>query len=509
MQLRIEQRQALRKRVADERGKALAQIAPNDTTRVARAHDQAAMRFRRTNVAMRPGGDRAAASLGRGRNRTTRLPTFSLPARRCSTRKKIPHRLRGRGIGHPAVAASKFERRMLDLALQADTFHDVVPRQVVGPHVGEQRAVGILAIAREAAHTVNDDTALLACRRDDFPTWAHAESVYTTGRALACSIPATIARASGDAHRHLVVGGTERRVLRSSAVLRTVDERLGMFDAHAHREGLALEGEPPIAGELKDVARRVPARDNDARGLNRFASARAGILQRDRADRTARQLDISQAGKETHLATCGDNTLANTLHDGGQLVGTDMGLRLPENLVRRPRLDKRLEHVADMRAFRARSQLAVGKRASAAFPELHVRRCIERAALVEGLDGHRALINCGPALDHERTQPRFRQEQCAEQPRRARSCDHDALIRRCRERAQIGNRKRRRRVVRANIYPASGGKRVVGHALRKVDGIGGVEMHVRLLPRIDATLHKGKRGDVLGRDSKRGGDGGA
>ena len=186
-----------------------------------------------------------------------------------------------------------------------------------------------------------------------------------------------------------------------------------------------------------------------------------------------------------------------------------MGLRLPENLVRRPRLDERLEHVADMRAFRARSQLAVGKRAGAAFPKLHVRRHIERAALVEGLDGHRALINCGPALDYERTQPRFRQVQCAEQPCWARSCDHDALIRRCRERAQIGNRKRRRRVVRANIYPASGGKRVVGHALRKVDGIGGVEMHVRLLPRIDATLHKEKRGDVLERDSKRGGDGGA
>lgn len=90
-------------------------------------------------------------------------------------------------------------------------------------------------------------------------------------------------------------------------------------------KGFALERKPPIAGELKDVARRVPARDDDARGLDRFASARAGVLQHDRANRTARQLDISQAGKETHLATCGDNTLANALHDGGQLVGTDRG----------------------------------------------------------------------------------------------------------------------------------------------------------------------------------------
>ena len=209
-------------------------------------------------------------------------------------------------------------------------------------------------------------------------------------------------RANGDAHRHLVIGSTERRVLRSRTVLRAVDERLGMLDARAHREGLALEREPPIAGELEDVARRVPARDDDARGLDRFARARARVLQHDRANRTARQLDISQAGEETHFATCGDDALANAFHDGGQLVGTDVGLRLPENLVRRPRLDERLEHMADMRAFRARGQLAVGKRASAAFPELHVRRRIERAARVEGLDGRRTLVNRGPALDHKR-----------------------------------------------------------------------------------------------------------
>ena len=318
---------------------------------------------------------------------------------------------------------------MLDLALQADTFHDVVPRQVVGSHVGEQRAVGILAIAREAAHTVHDDTALLACRRDDFPTWAHAEGVYTTGRVLACNIRASAVRASGDAHRHLVIGGTERHVLRSRTVLRTVDERLRMLDAHAHREGLALEREPPIAGELEDVTRRVPARDDDARGFDHLTRTCAGILQHDRANRTARQLDIDQTGEETHLATCGNDALTNAFHDGGQLVGTDMGLRLPENLVRRPRLDERLEHVADMRAFRARGQLAVGKRAGAAFPELHVRRRIERAAHVEGLDGRRALINRGTALDHKRAQTRFRQVQRAEQPRRARACDDDAAIR--------------------------------------------------------------------------------
>ena len=76
-------------------------------------------------------------------------------------------------------------------------------------------------------------------------------------------------------------------------------------------------------------------------------------------------------------------------------------------------------------------------------------------------------------------------------------------------RPQIRNRERRRRLVCTNIYPASGGKHVVGHASRKTDGIGGVEMHIRLLPRIDATLHKGKRRDIPRRDPKRGGDCGA
>ena len=181
---------------------------------------------------------------------------------------------------------------MLDLALQADTFHDVVPRQVVGSHVGEQRAVGILAIAREAAHAVHDDAAFLTCRRDDFPTWTHAESIHAASCILACNIRVSAVRANGDAHRHLVIGSTERRVLRSRTVLRAVDERLGMLDARAHREGLALEREPPIASELEDVARRVPARDDDARGFDRFTRTRARVLQHDRAYRTARQLDI-------------------------------------------------------------------------------------------------------------------------------------------------------------------------------------------------------------------------
>ena len=76
-------------------------------------------------------------------------------------------------------------------------------------------------------------------------------------------------------------------------------------------------------------------------------------------------------------------------------------------------------------------------------------------------------------------------------------------------RPQIRNRERRRRLVCTNIYPASGGKRVVGHASRKTDGIGGVEVNVRLLSRIDATLRKGKRRNILGRDPERGGDCGA
>ena len=76
-------------------------------------------------------------------------------------------------------------------------------------------------------------------------------------------------------------------------------------------------------------------------------------------------------------------------------------------------------------------------------------------------------------------------------------------------RSQIRNHERRRRLVCTNIYPASGGKRVVGHASRKTDGIGGVEVNVRLLPRIDATLYEGKRRNILGRDPERGGDCGA
>ena len=279
-----------------------------------------------------------------------------------------------------------------------------------------------------------------------------------------------------------------------------------MLDANAHREGLALEREPSISGKLEYIARRVPARDDDTRGFDHFARARARILQHDRANRATRQLDIGKTREETHLATCGDDALSNVFHDGGQLVGTDMGLRLPKDLIRRARLDERLEDMADMRAFRARGQLAVGKRASATFPELHVRRHVKRTARVEGLDSRRALVDRRTTLDHERAQTRFSQIKRAEKARRPRARDDDATVRRRRMRSKVGNCKRCGRIVCADVHPASGGQRVVGHTLSKADGVGGVEVHIGLLPRINAAFHQGKRDNILRRDPERGGN---
>ena len=297
-------------------------------------------------------------------------------------------------------------------------------------------------------------------------------------------------------HSHLVVGGAERGVACGRPVLRAVDECLGMLDAHAHRERLALEEKTLFAHELEHVACGMAARDHEPACGSLGDRAGRAVLDMHGAKRPVAQGNARKTGHEPDFPTRSDDALAQVSHDSGQLVGADMGFRLPEDLLRGAGGNKRLEHVPDVRALRARGEFAIGKRPRSPFPELHVRARIERTAPVERLDDRHALLNSGAAFHHKRAQTRLGQVERAEQARRTGAGDDDARIAFPNGTGKIGDRKRGGRVPCAHAHAAQRANLLQG-AFDKLDSKRRIEVDVVLLARVDAAFRQGERSDVL------------
>ena len=171
-------------------------------------------------------------------------------------RQEIADGLRGRLIRFAAGGDGGSVGRLLHLTLQLDARKRVFAVEILGAHADQQRTVGVLPVAREAAHAVDHHAFRLAGGAHHFPTWAHAERVHAAALFFA------LLRAQ--MHRQLVIGSTERRMVGGLPVLRAVDELLGMLDAHAHGERLLLHAHARVAHELERVAGRMTARQHNA-----------------------------------------------------------------------------------------------------------------------------------------------------------------------------------------------------------------------------------------------------
>ena len=223
-------------------------------------------------------------------------------------------------------------------------------------------------------------------------------------------------------HRHFVVGRAKRRMARRIAVLRLIDELLGMLDSHAHRKRLAFHEQARIAYAVEHVARRMAARENYiACRQNEFftRSVFLALGAPHRHNAAVFEFHAFKTRAETHLTTPRDNLLAHGFHDIHELVGTNVRLAFPKNLFRGARLRENMQHVAATRILDVRGELAVGKRARATLAELHVRFRVQSAAFFEGIDGSHARIDVFTALEHDGRRARLRKSPCREQARRA------------------------------------------------------------------------------------------
>ena len=270
--------------------------------------------------------------------------------------------------------------------------------EILRPDAHEQRAVGVYAVAGVIAHAVGDDAVGFAGRGDDRAARAHAERVD--------------AAAARQVQRQLVIRRAKRRMARRRAVLRGVDEALRMLNARADGEGLLHQRDAARKQRLKRVAGAVADSEDDGFG-GQFLFALC-VLIANGGDMAVRMQYARQPRAEAHLAAQLENPHAHGLDHAAELIRADVRLGVNENVVRCAEAHKCAQNVLAARVFRARVELAVGKRARAALAELHVggRGKGFRAARPVGVHIAGAGIHVLAAFQHDGACARFGQRQC-------------------------------------------------------------------------------------------------
>ena len=212
-----------------------------------------------------------------------------------------------------------------------------------------------------------------------------------------------------------------------------------------------------------------------------------------------RAVDVDQAAAEADLAPEVADALDDPGDDGGQDVRAHVGLRVPQDLAPRARLDQRPEDQPVSRVARAGVELAVGEGPGAPESELDVALRVECALGLEALDGPGPPPRVVAALDEQGLEARLGERERGEQPRAPRAHHHRALE---------GARRRRDRGGPSGLRLLHGAHPVavpLGDAAERVRLERGVrerdpraqgEVHVALPARVDGPAVQGDRGDI-------------
>ena len=230
-----------------------------------------------------------------------------------------------------------------------------------------------------------------------------------------------------------VVGRTQERMACVPAPARAVDHTLRMLDAKAHRKRLGLHGHATRPEHGKSVACAVAQCHHHVVGLQLLHGA-AGQVQHFKArDATHLALcggaDVGHPLAKSHLTAQFDDARAQVLHHLDQLESADVGVGFHQYFGGRACSHKLLHHLASQvaRVFDLAPELAVRKRACAAFAKLHIALRVKRvfAPQVPGVFG--ALSYGGPTLQHQGSKPHLCQQQRRKHAAGAKAHHHRSL----------------------------------------------------------------------------------
>ena len=398
---------------------------------------------------------------------------------------EVAHQLR-RGL---VVAAAEDEGVGLQAFLELDARQRASRVIHFRGDTHDDAGVGVALVTRVLAHAVGDDPVRLAGGRYHCAAGAHAEAVYR-------------AAVLGVVHQ-LVVGGAELRVAGILAQACLVDQRLRVFDAEPHREGLGLHEHALGVEHAEGVAGAV------AQGQDHMARFQLLAAFQDYAGQLlALGEQVGDLLLEAHLAAQVDDLLAHLLDHAGQAEGADVRLVDVEDFFRRTGLDELFQDLAAMvlRVLDLAVQLAVGEGPGAAFAELHVGFGVEHALAPQAPGVLGALAHFLAAFEHDRLEAHLCQQQAGEDAARAEAHHDRSFLLTGRGLADELVADVRRRVDVAVVGELLQQGRLVAHV--EVDGVD--EQQFRgLLARVVAALEQGEVEQVVAGDPQALHDGGA
>ena len=157
------------------------------------------------------------------------------------------------------ISSPQFKGQPFVFPLELHARQHVLPAEIFGFDIAQQRSVGVFAVAGKFAHAIGHYAALLRGRRHHAPAGAHAEGVRRPSR--------------GQVAGELVIRRSQR--FPHCAVLCAGDAFLLVLDARADGKGLALHLCAEITHQGKGVPCAVPAGKDEPLTKQRFAALRA------------------------------------------------------------------------------------------------------------------------------------------------------------------------------------------------------------------------------------------
>ncbi|GIW70366.1 MAG: hypothetical protein KatS3mg101_1113 [Patescibacteria group bacterium] len=260
--------------------------------------------------------------------------------------------------------------------------------QVFQFDLSDRAGIGKGRVAARHGHAVDDDFAGGRGCGNYQPTRAHAKRKH-----------ASVAHLAGQP----VAGGRQVGASRFTTVLDAVDEGLRMFDAHAEGEGLRLDDDMATVQQLVNVAGRVASGEDDGRG-----GVLVVVVDHDALHHAVVEDKIRHPAVEMDFSAMVQNGLADVGHDVGQLVGTDVGVGVDEDVAFGTVFDQQAKHLEVVAPFVGSGvKLAVGVGAGTAFAEAVVRIRIDFVELLDGSQVAAPLAHVFASVENDGPQSQF------------------------------------------------------------------------------------------------------
>ena len=278
--------------------------------------------------------------------------------------------------------------------------------EVAGAHPDQEAAVDVCPVPGPAAHAVGHQPPLLRGGGHHLSAGTDAEGEGA----------APVGQVAGQ----FVVGG--RQALPGRAKLGLGEGGLCVLDPHADGKGLGGKRNARLQQQFEGIPGGV-AGGEDQRVAGQVVGA-LGALRLQRGQLAVSDLQTGQAVSKAYVAAQLQQLQADGLHHVPEQIGADVGLVLPEDILRSARRRQRPEDGGNAGIVGTGGQLAVGKSARAPFPELYVGGRVQYPGLPKAFHVPCARFHRTAPLQYDGRQSVPGQEQRGEQPRRPHADHH-------------------------------------------------------------------------------------